>query len=215
MNMKEASAKRTLLRIAGTLGEEFTAEELVVAAWKADIHAFGLPGYEVDYPDSNRVLANLMGKRGLVRCGMLSRRGPKRYALTVAGTRSAGQAGDRLPKRQNALSGPLERFLTMVDESKAVALFRQSRRVEITFMDVCRLWGIREDMAPGQVEAVVDDFTFQLGRASQALDAGDVVLPSGRVVTADLGRELQNIHRSLLDRYARLLKLMGMRQKTA
>jgi len=45
----------------------FTAEALTVAAWKGDARTFGLRGFDNEYPDNNRVLACIMGERGLAR----------------------------------------------------------------------------------------------------------------------------------------------------
>ena len=43
----------------------FTAEDLVVAAWRLYPDTFGLSGYADQYPDSNRVLTNIMGTKGM------------------------------------------------------------------------------------------------------------------------------------------------------
>src|SRR5947209_20557091 len=63
----------------------FTAESLVVSAWKKYPVTFGLKTFAEHYPDSNKVLASIMGERGLARRGWLSKVGQKLYSLTREG----------------------------------------------------------------------------------------------------------------------------------
>lgn len=69
----------------GNISKEFTAEDLLIKAWKLDKSAFGLRGYEKLYPDSNILYTKLMGKSGLVRTGYLKKVGEKTYTITEAG----------------------------------------------------------------------------------------------------------------------------------
>jgi hypothetical protein len=69
----------------------FTAEHLTVVAWEMYPTTFGLSGYKDCYPDSNKVLVTLSGKRGLVRRGWLRLVGPKEYELTDAGRTAAAE----------------------------------------------------------------------------------------------------------------------------
>ena len=49
----------------------FSAEALIVAAWQKYPRTFGLKGYEELYPDSNKVLAGIMGEKGLPKRGWM------------------------------------------------------------------------------------------------------------------------------------------------
>ncbi len=69
--------------------ETFSAEDLIVRAWKAYPESFGLNGYRESFPDSNRVLSKLMGSTGLCARGWLEQVGTKTYRLTVLGRRVA------------------------------------------------------------------------------------------------------------------------------
>src|SRR5262245_25492266 len=62
----------------------FSAEDLVVEAWKQFPDTFGLTGYAQLHPDSNRVLTNIMGTKGMRGKGWLRKVGEKRYQLTAA-----------------------------------------------------------------------------------------------------------------------------------
>jgi hypothetical protein len=53
----------------------FTYEQLVVEAWRVSPLVFGLAGYEENYPNANKVLSNVHGKKGLVARGLLARLG--------------------------------------------------------------------------------------------------------------------------------------------
>lgn len=113
----------------------FTAEDLVVQAWTLYPDTFGLAGYSKLYPDSNRILTNIMGGKGMRSEGWLRKVGEKQYRLTSQGisdgegllTRVATQADDQsAPKdalraeldRQTARA--LERLLTAQAAQKAL-----------------------------------------------------------------------------------------------
>src|SRR4030042_287505 len=72
----------------------FSAEDLVVIAWKMYPEAFGLAGYNDNqgrpiYPNSNRVYAEIMGSKPLRKNGWLRKVGSKIYQLTEAGRSKA------------------------------------------------------------------------------------------------------------------------------
>jgi hypothetical protein len=67
----------------------FSAEDLIVAAWKEFPNAFGLRGYADQYPDANRVLSAIMGERGLAKRGWLAKVGQKLYSVSREGQRIA------------------------------------------------------------------------------------------------------------------------------
>ena len=50
----------------------FSAEALIVECWKVSPQTFGLKGFSAIHPDSNRVLAVIMGERGLARQGWIN-----------------------------------------------------------------------------------------------------------------------------------------------
>jgi hypothetical protein len=75
-----------LVLVARKLRQPFTAEELTVAAFEGYPLMFGLaepgrtaPNYR--YPDHNKVLTALHGKRGLVARGELEKVGPNLYRV--------------------------------------------------------------------------------------------------------------------------------------
>jgi hypothetical protein len=62
---------RTLLRIAATIHQPFTLNDISVAVWKACPEFFGMKGYP--YPDNHKVHFILYGQRGLIAKGLIRR----------------------------------------------------------------------------------------------------------------------------------------------
>src|SRR5215813_13241332 len=89
INVDEFTVPEKILLAAESLDKEgqspFSAEALIVASWQKFPRAFGLKGYADQYPDSNKVLASIMGEKGLARRGWLVKMGQKLYALTREG----------------------------------------------------------------------------------------------------------------------------------
>ncbi len=60
-----------LLRVARTIPQPFTLNDISVAVWRAHPEAFGMKGYP--YPDNHKVHYILYGTRGLIAKGILRR----------------------------------------------------------------------------------------------------------------------------------------------
>ena len=61
----------TLLRVARTIPQPFTLNDISVAVWRACPDFFGMKGYP--YPDNHQVHYILYGDRGLIAKGMIRR----------------------------------------------------------------------------------------------------------------------------------------------
>jgi hypothetical protein len=61
----------TLLRVARTIPQPFTLNDISVAVWKACPDFFGMKGYP--YPDNHKVHYILYGEKGLIAKGMIQR----------------------------------------------------------------------------------------------------------------------------------------------
>ena len=88
MNEDRLTVSEKLLLAALAVREThatFSAEDLVVQAWKMYPDTFGLSGYASQFPDSNRVLTNIMGTKGMRGKGWLRKVGQKQYRLTSTG----------------------------------------------------------------------------------------------------------------------------------
>jgi len=61
----------TLLRVARTIPQPFTLNDISVAVWRACPDFFGMKGYP--YPDNHKVHYILYGDRGLIARGLIQR----------------------------------------------------------------------------------------------------------------------------------------------
>ena len=61
----------TLLRVARSIPQPFTLNDISVAVWKACPEFFGMRGYS--YPDNHKVHYILYGTRGLIAKGIIQR----------------------------------------------------------------------------------------------------------------------------------------------
>lgn len=160
----------------------FTAEDLVVEAWKQFPDTFGLSGYSSDYPDSNRVLTNIMGTKGMRGKGWLKKVGEKRYQLTSAGLTES----ENLLRRNSVPSTASDtQFLRAeLDRQAAAALARilstpvakralAKQDEPITFNDACAFWDITVRSNANTLNARLADVTVLIDRALEACKSSD------------------------------------------
>jgi hypothetical protein len=194
----------------------FSAEALIVSAWQKYPRTFGLKGFTDQYPDSNKVLASIMGAKGLTRRGWLSRIGEKLYALTREGRLVVRrlQLGDEPPERP---AGPIrlaeehDRRLQALFLSPALQKFQEGRKPELTFPEACRFWGISDNLHGDAIDARLDALQRALADVERHLGSGSATLANGRSVTAADAGLLLDVHTYLEERFARHLTLLRTR----
>jgi len=198
MAKDELTIPDLLLRTAATLDAPFSAEQLVVAAWKLHPIRFGLKnGYEKQYPDSNRVLSCLMGAKGLVKRGWFVKVGEKMYRLSSTGRFILdGHIPEKFKTKKMVirLQAEEEKFLAHL------YLFDEPT----TFTEASRWWMLGPD-------PLVDlsHFSQSLSRIATILKTQDALLPDGRHVEWDDINKLQLLHESLLARHAKQLRKLS------
>ena len=196
----------------------FTAEDLVVAAWRLYPDTFGLSGYAEQYPDSNRVLTNIMGTKGMRGKGWLRKVGEKQYRLTSAGL-SKGEvllvrgrkAGERT--LSDYLRAELDRNTVaaldrLVSTPAALKVIRGVQE-ELTFRDACGFWDITARSNANTLSAKLADVAVLLERALELLGAKEgtqgLKLPSGNISQSSLRhllclhQEMQKVFKAELD----------------
>ena len=127
----------------------FSAEDLVVMAWKKFPDTFGLSGYANEqgtplYPNSNRIYAEIMGTKPLRRNGYLNKVGSKMYQLTELG-KSHAKAIISSPADNNkkwSIAREHIEFIKRLFDTKALKKFREHRNIDISFFDACGFWRI-------------------------------------------------------------------------
>lgn len=215
-----------ILLAAFSLEEEgktpFSAESLIVSAWRKYPAAFGLKEFVEQYPDSNKVLVGLMGTRGLAHRGWLVKMGKKQYALTREGRQTVRrilEGGEkkptpieRKPRATMQLSRDHEKLLLQLLASSAYEKFREDRKGELSFADACRYWGITENLSGSDLDARFHAFRLSMTEIDRLLGGtGEAVIQGGRSVTSAEVGQLDQLHSYLETRFGRHLNLLRNR----
>ena len=194
----------------------FSAESLVVGSWQKFPKTFGLKGYSDLYPDSNKVLASIMGVKGLAHRGWLVKMGQKLYALTRDGRTvvrrlmsdgeptAAVEQPTKLPRDQ-------EKLLLGLLNSTATTKFQEGSKSELTFADACRFWGIAENMHGAALDARLDHVRATLGDLDRQLHHSSAVLSNGQSVSSEDVDLLCSVRALLEEKFSRHLTLLRSR----
>ena len=233
MGQKEDKPRRAGLReqvllaaldcSGGDLEKTFAAEDLLVAAWKRDRVAWGLRGYEQEYPDADRLRKEIdsRGARegnqstGLVASGLLSRVRERIYRLTPAGLAAAAEVVGAEPDAR----GKAERVLadavkTILSHSVFRAWLKDSNSPK-HFRDAGHFWGIAPGTPARVIHTRILDIDRTLEKALSLLDAGGVDEISARHGKALYDRSdierTKNFHAMLKERFAKDLTILKVK----
>ena len=220
----ELTVSQKIILAAHRLEEQgqtpFTSEALTVASWKESKQTFGLKGFADEYPDNNRVLACIMGERGLAKRGWLVKVGPKLYSLSKQGKEEARRvlAGDDspAPKRralaQIKLPKDVERQLLDVMISTAYRRYQENMKREINFKDASKFWGLPENAIGAGVDEALSRIPKLIDTVEQLLIGESVELSNGQSVSQAQLNSLKSAHRYLTEQFTR--HLAQMRERT-
>jgi hypothetical protein len=137
ISIEDCTVPEKILLAANQLEESgqtpFSAEALIVMAWQKYPRTFGLKGFVELYPDSNKILASIMGEKGLARRGWLVKTGLKMYALTKDGlvvVKRILKGEDRPASRQSTIrtNKETDRILLNIMDSIAFEKFQDGRK---------------------------------------------------------------------------------------
>ena len=207
----------------GDLEKTFTSEDLLVAAWKRDRLAFGLRGYEQEYPDSDKVRKELdsRGARqgtastGLVSSGLLLRVRERIYRLTPAGLAAAAEVVGAEPDTR----GKAERVLAdAVGAIVSHPIFRAWIKDPVFpkhFRDGGHFWGVAPGTPPKVIRTRILDVERTLEKALRMLDStgvDEVASRHGKGLfdRADIERAM-NFQAMLKERFAKDLATLQVR----
>jgi hypothetical protein len=200
----------------------FSAEDLVVAAWKKFPDVFGLAGYRNDqgqlrYPNSNRVFAEIMGSKPIRQRGFLTKVGDKMYQLTEGGREYAREllrAGRDSPHEKAALGRDTEVHLKRLLASKVTEKIKNNRLDDITFYDACAFWGITPMSSAVELQGQLANFSKIVSSAREAIQRdriGSFTHGGPAFGTEDLDRLLE-VSRSLESRFQAELDVIRQRK---
>jgi hypothetical protein len=194
----------------------FSAEDLVIAAWKKFPDAFGLEGYGNQYPDSNRVFTKIMGDKGLRGRGWLLKVGEKRYRLSEAGKAHARTRSveDSSSPSRSSLSREQKEALRRLLQSRAVQKVKDGLHDTVIFLDACSFWDISARSSANTLSArlaSVESMIEIVGKLieenqSLAFVHGDIA------ITKEDQQRLKNTHEFLLDKFQSELAVIRKRK---
>lgn len=187
----------------------FTAEDLVVTAWQLYPDTFGLSGYSDQYPDSNRVLTNIMGTKGMRGKGWLRKVGEKQYRLSSAGLADgtallemtlAGVDNETTKYLRAELDRTVLIALDRLVSTQAAHKIINESNEQLTFRDACGFWDITVRSNANILNAKLADSAVLLQRAMKLLgtkrESTGLKLPSGNITYMDL-RRLLDMHEEM------------------
>ena len=190
----------------------FTAESLIVASWRKYPQTFGLKGFAEQFPDSNKILASIMGEKGLAKEG---RDAVKRL--------KSGEQAPPAPPRQveekpvptriirSGFPLPIDAVLVRLLDGPVLSKQMEDRTADISFADACGFW----DADPTQgAEAVKENLTAiksHLDQADSLLAGGSLELSNGRSVDSADVSLLKTLNHYLQERFSRHINLIRNR----
>jgi hypothetical protein len=193
----------------------FSAEALIVGAWQKYPRTFGLKGYDDKYPDSNKVLASIMGEKGLARRGWLAKMGQKLYSLTRDGRQVVRRLlhadEDATPPAPVKATREQERLLNALFASTAWQKYQEGREQDLNFADACRFWGITDNHSGDALDGRLEQVGAALAQFEREVGLGSATLSNGRSVSAAEAADLGDFNTHLRDRFARHLMLLRKR----
>lgn len=195
----------------------FTAEQLIVKTWQTDHDLFGLQGYAKDYPDSNRILTNIMGRKGLAGRGWIERVGQKRYTLTAAGSRAALRiTGDPVgPTYAGGLARKEVTIAMRLLQSPAFEKHQTGQDDGIIFRDACSFWGISNYSTARVLRdrfVEIRDLLQEVDTAISESPTRSITLPERKVTLDDkTAQALRNTHDFLQKKFFNELNVIRNR----
>jgi hypothetical protein len=216
----ECTLPEKILLAASQLEEQgqspFTAEALTVAAWRKYPQTFGLKGFEEQHPDSNKVLASIMGEKGLAKRGWLHKAGSKLYTLTRDGRQAVRRLaqGEAPATRSDAyvkIDREMDRMLQGLFASTAFEKFRESKQHELKFADACRFWGITENLSGEALDERLDKVELALAESDRLLATGSALLSNGQRINGEDTGALCTLQGYLRQRFSPHLTLLRKR----
>ncbi|GIT86160.1 hypothetical protein [Roseobacter sp. OBYS 0001] len=201
--------------------KSFSAEDLVVCAWRLYPDTFGLSGYTDKYPDSNRVFTQIMGTKGLRGKGWLRKIGEKRYSLSGKGL-SDGElilerAGTSAQQTSSVSQRDLKReVFNRLDRLLATNAARKGLEGDqnISFTEASAFWDVSARSNANTLTHKFADLENALKQAKEAVeksgDAGEMTVGRIRLTDSDLDK-LIGLHAALIEKFDDELEIIRSR----
>lgn len=223
MAQSSVDLKRQLLLAAvecsdGDTNKTFTFEELLVAAWSQDKHSWGLRGFEMEHPDSERIHRELdsRGKnsKGLVELGWLDKVRPRVYRLTLKGLTETGRTKPEHKVVREKIRRQSEEEVRNIIEHPTFQQWLADQERPKKFRDAGAFWNVAPGTPPDVIKKRIQHVEDVLNSALELLaEAGVEGLASGRGALlfdrTDIERA-REFQRTLKERFAADLRFLGV-----
>jgi hypothetical protein len=199
----------------GELRTTFTAEDLLIQAWKRNNSAWGLRGYEKEHPDPEKIYKELnrRGQSGLVALGLLEQVSPLVFRLTPAGLAAASELNpDDMVVREKA-ARELQEPIKAILEHPVFRAWLEDHSSPRSFHKAGSFWGIAPGTPSQTARKRLEEIDGTLKAAQQMLDDRNVETISnerGQILfdRHDVERCMQ-FQASLKERFFRDLQRLG------
>jgi hypothetical protein len=204
----------------GDLNKIFTAEDLLLAAWRRDPAAWGLRGHERQHPDSEKIYKELdrvsvRGRNvrgGLVGLGLLEKIRQRTYRLTAAGLTVASESAGADPSMRGTAERRLADAVAAILSHPVLQEWLKDPSTPRHFRDAGYFWGIAPGTPPSVIRARIADVDNMLEKARGVLDnkgVEEISVHHGRALfdRKDVGRAME-FHSALKQRFARDLSTL-------
>jgi hypothetical protein len=161
----------------GDLQKSFTAESLLLAAWKRDPMAWGLRGHEHEHPDSERIYVELdraSVKGGMVGLGLLQKVTQRTYRLTPAGLLAASEISGADPSFRGKAERELANALASILSHSVFRSWMKDPAMPKHFRDAGHFWGVAAGTPPKVIRARIAETDHTLQKARTLLETRGV-----------------------------------------
>jgi hypothetical protein len=162
----------------GDLQATFTAEDLLLAAWKRDPLAWGLRGHEREHPDSEKIYKeldrvtvagrNLRG--GLAGLGLLEKVYQRTYRLTPSGLALATKVPGADPSMHAMAERTLADAISAILSHPVFIAWIKDPSHPRNFRDAGHFWGVAPGTPPTAIRRRIADIDHTLETARSLLD---------------------------------------------
>lgn len=199
----------------GDLGKSFTAEDLLMRAWRRDPLSWGLRGYEQQHPDSEKIYkeidrANVKG--GMMGLGLFEKVRQRTYRLTPSGLIAASKLREADPSMHALAERALATAIKDIISHPVFLSWTKDSRTPRYFRDAGHFWGIAPGTPPTVISARIREIDQTLDKAAELLverGTEEVAERHGKVLydRTDIYRA-QEFHATLKQRFAQDLSTL-------
>jgi len=157
----------------GDLEQTFTAEQLLLAAWKHDPMSWGLRGHEQEHPDSERIYTEIdraSTRGGMVGLGLFEKVRQRTYRLTPTGLAEASEIVGADPSFRGKAERALADAVTLILSHSVFRLWMKDSASPKHFRDAGHFWGIAPGTPLSVIRARIANIDNTLKKAQSLLD---------------------------------------------